>query len=81
MKSWMLPPGRQCFDVSRSTLVPAPILFALNTLAPPLAIACTVPSVVTSLFNFASTVLFWLRLRNTFSSVSLPAPALLMVMV
>ena len=45
------------------------------------ATACTVPRVATSLLSWASTVLTWFRVRKTFSSVSLPAPALLMVIM
>ena len=64
-----------------STRVPEPILVAENTDVPAVPTATTVPRVATSLLSWELTMLTWFRLRYTFSSVSLPAPALLMVMV
>ena len=64
MKSWMLPLiDGSASMVVRSTLVPEPILLAENTLVPAVPTATTVPKVATSLFNWASTVLVWFRLR------------------
>jgi len=82
MKSWMLPLIEgSALIASWSTLVPEPILVEENTEVPAVATACTVPRVATSLFSCASIVFAVPRVRYTFSSVSLPAPALLMVTV
>jgi len=66
--------------VTRSTLVPEPILVALKTSEPPeKPTAVTVSSVVRSPVSAALMVLVWLSCRKTLSSVLVPEPDLVMV--
>ncbi|MNW09979.1 hypothetical protein D3C71_2070980 [compost metagenome] len=66
---------------SRLTLVPAPILVALNTSEPPSATAVTVSRVVRSPVRAALMVLILFRSRKTLSSVFVPSPDLVMLTV
>ncbi|MCY1436572.1 hypothetical protein D9M71_527010 [compost metagenome] len=85
IRSWMLPPIDGAVSICCwLMLVPEPILVELNTSEPPAtATTCTASRLVaaTSPVRAALTVPVWFTPRYTPSSVLVPSPDLVMVMV